>query len=54
MLAVITGDIINSRKGEIVNWINQLRDTLNKLGTLTSFGLAILTGLLYVYTINLL
>lgn len=33
MIAVITGDIINSRKGEVENWINALKDTLNKYGS---------------------
>jgi hypothetical protein len=33
MIAVITGDIINSRKGEIESWIYQLKDTLNQYGS---------------------
>lgn len=33
MIAVITGDIINSRKGEVESWINLLKDTLNKYGS---------------------
>lgn len=32
MIAVITGDIINSRKGEIESWIIPLKDTLNQYG----------------------
>lgn len=32
MRAVITGDIINSRKGEIERWINALKETLNQYG----------------------
>lgn len=32
MKAVITGDIINSRKGEIERWINALKETLNQYG----------------------
>lgn len=32
MIAVITGDIINSRKGEIESWISPLKDTLNQYG----------------------
>lgn len=33
MIAVITGDIINSRKGEVESWINALKDTLNIYGS---------------------
>lgn len=33
MIAVITGDIINSRKGEVESWINDLKGTLNKYGS---------------------
>lgn len=33
MIAVITGDIINSREGEVESWINALKDTLNKYGS---------------------
>ncbi len=32
MIAVITGDIINSRKGEVESWLNHLKETLNKYG----------------------
>lgn len=32
MIAVITGDIINSRKGETESWITYLKDTLNQYG----------------------
>jgi hypothetical protein len=32
MIAVITGDVINSRKGEIENWIMSLKATLNQYG----------------------
>ncbi|NQX85624.1 MAG: transcriptional regulator [Flavobacteriaceae bacterium] len=32
MIAVITGDIVNSRKGDIQCWINALKDTLNLYG----------------------
>lgn len=32
MIAVITGDIINSRQGNIENWMNPLKDTLNQYG----------------------
>lgn len=32
MIAVITGDIINSSTGEVERWINALKDTLNKYG----------------------
>ncbi len=32
MIAVITGDIINSRRGEVDNWIKPLKTTLNKYG----------------------
>lgn len=30
MLAVIPGDIINSRKGDIENWISSLKEPLNQ------------------------
>lgn len=33
MLAVLTGDIINSRKGEVASWINPLKNTLKKYGS---------------------
>jgi hypothetical protein len=33
MIAVITGDIINSRKGKIESWINTLKATLNQYGS---------------------
>lgn len=33
MIAVITGDIINSQKGEVENWINPLKETLSKYGS---------------------
>lgn len=33
MIAVITGDIINSREGDIESWINPLKETLNKYGS---------------------
>lgn len=33
MIAVITGDIINSRKGEIESWIEALKETLNQYGS---------------------
>lgn len=33
MIAVITGDIINSRKGKVQNWINPLKETLNMYGS---------------------
>lgn len=32
MIAIITGDIINSRKGEADIWLNSLKDTLNQYG----------------------
>tara|TARA_B110000305_G_C19373082_1_gene605540 strand:- start:790 stop:930 length:141 start_codon:yes stop_codon:yes gene_type:complete len=32
MIAVITGDIINSRKGEVERWIGPLKETLNRYG----------------------
>ncbi|MDX1349236.1 MAG: SatD family protein [Putridiphycobacter sp.] len=32
MIAVITGDIINSRKGKVETWINSLKETLNQYG----------------------
>lgn len=32
MLAVITGDVINSRQGNIENWIKALKGTLNQYG----------------------
>lgn len=32
MIAVITGDIINSRKGKVETWINPLKETLNQYG----------------------
>ena len=32
MIAVITGDIINSSTGEVERWIYALKDTLNKYG----------------------
>ena len=32
MIAVITGDVINSRKGNIENWLTSLKDTLNTYG----------------------
>lgn len=32
MIAVITGDIVNSRKGLVESWINPLKETLNKYG----------------------
>ncbi|GAA4303910.1 SatD family protein [Aestuariibaculum suncheonense] len=32
MIAVITGDIINSRKGDIESWIAPLKETLNHYG----------------------
>jgi len=32
MVAVITGDIINSRKGEVKKWLNNLKDILNYYG----------------------
>ena len=32
MIAVITGDIINSREGEVESWIDPLKDTFNKYG----------------------
>ncbi len=32
MIAVITGDIINSRNGKVDNWIIPLKKTLNKYG----------------------
>ena len=33
MIAVITGDIINSKEGEVESWITLLKDTLNKYGS---------------------
>lgn len=33
MIAIITGDIINSRKGKVENWLNALKETLNQYGT---------------------
>lgn len=33
MIAVITGDIIDSRKGETENWVTTLKGTLNQYGT---------------------
>lgn len=33
MIAVITGDIINSRKGDVENWIHTLKATLNTYGS---------------------
>ena len=33
MIAVITGDIINSRQGNIESWINPLKETLNQYGS---------------------
>jgi hypothetical protein len=33
MIAVITGDIINSRQGNIESWINPLKHTLNQYGS---------------------
>lgn len=32
MIAVITGDIINSKRGDIENWISPLKETLDKYG----------------------
>ncbi len=32
MIAIITGDIINSRKGEIDIWLNSLKETLSRYG----------------------
>lgn len=32
MIAVITGDIVNSRKGLVESWINPLKETLDKYG----------------------
>lgn len=32
MIAVITGDIINSRKGNVENWMTSLKEILNKYG----------------------
>jgi len=32
MIAVITGDIINSRKGKVETWLNLLKSTLEKYG----------------------
>jgi len=32
MIAVITGDIINSRKGKTETWISSLKETLNQYG----------------------
>lgn len=32
MIAVITGDITNSRKGKVEIWINSLKETLNQYG----------------------
>jgi len=32
MVAVITGDIINSRKGEVESWISPLKETLKQYG----------------------
>lgn len=33
MIAIITGDIINSRKGEADIWLNSLKETLNQYGS---------------------
>lgn len=33
MIAVITGDIVNSRKGEVASWIDVLKETLNRYGS---------------------
>ncbi|MBB4119108.1 hypothetical protein GGR32_001404 [Mesonia hippocampi] len=32
MIAVLTGDIINSKKGEVEHWIKPLKNVLNKYG----------------------
>lgn len=32
MVAVITGDIINSREGEVKNWLGNLKEVLNRYG----------------------
>ena len=32
MVAVITGDIINSRKGKVESWIDSLKEVLNQYG----------------------
>lgn len=32
MVAILTGDIINSRKGEAIDWIEKLKNTLNQYG----------------------
>jgi len=32
MVAVLTGDIINSKKGEAANWLKNLKNTLNTFG----------------------
>ncbi|MDN6309415.1 MAG: SatD family protein [Psychroflexus sp.] len=33
MIAVITGDIINSRQGNVETWLNALKETLNQYGS---------------------
>jgi len=33
MIAVLTGDIINSREGYTLDWLNKLKETLNLYGT---------------------
>lgn len=32
MIAVITGDIVNSREGKVKTWLNYLKETLNRYG----------------------
>lgn len=33
MIAIITGDIINSRKGKVESWIDSLKEVLNQYGS---------------------
>ncbi|MDH5597876.1 MAG: SatD family protein [Cyclobacteriaceae bacterium] len=33
MVAILTGDIINSRKGEVIDWIDRLKNVLNHYGS---------------------
>lgn len=33
MIAVLTGDIINSRKSKAIDWIDKLKNVLNQYGT---------------------
>jgi len=33
MIAILTGDIINSREGETLNWLNILKEVLKQYGS---------------------